>query len=317
MRILITGIGGFVGRHLVAHLRAHYPDAHIHGTILPNTPPYPDESVISHAVDLRDPARVAALVQQLEPAQIYHLAAQASPRRSFSTPWETIENNVRAQLNITLACIDLEFKPRMLVISSAEIYDPHHSAIDEDTPLLPTNPYGVSKVAQDMLAVQYHASHGLPIMRARPFNHFGPGQNEGFVAPDFAIQIARIEAGAQPPVIEVGNLAARRDFTDVRDIVSAYHLIIERGQPGAVYNIATGAARSIEDVLTTLLRLSDTPIEIRVDPARFMPVDVPVRIGDSARLRAATGWEPHIPFDQSLGDLLIDCRQRVRAQRAS
>jgi GDP-4-dehydro-6-deoxy-D-mannose reductase len=201
------------------------------------------------------------------------------------------------------------------VVSSAEIYGPGDgSAITEDAPLCPSSPYGVSKVAQDLLGLQYHLSHDLPLMRARPFNHFGPGQREGFVAPDFAMQVARIEAGLQAPVLEVGNLAARRDFTDVRDIVRAYHLLLEQGEPGAAYNIASGTAHSVQEILDTLISFSRASITVRADPARFLPVDVPVRLGSAERLRAATGWQPQIPFEQTLRDLLDECRQRVESR---
>jgi GDP-4-dehydro-6-deoxy-D-mannose reductase len=312
VRILITGASGFVGRHLANQLAAD--DAELHGTTLEDDSSLATHAVTYHTLDLRDPAQVRGLIERVVPDRIYHLAAQSSPRRSFSTPWETIENNVRAQLNIFLACLAADIRPRILIVSSAEIYASRDEAIDEATPLLPTNPYGVSKITQDMLALQYHLSHDLPIMRARPFNHLGPGQATGFVAPDFALQIARIEAGQQSPIIAVGNLAAERDFTDVRDIVRAYQLILDRGTAGEVYNVASGMVYSIESLLTTLLELSDYAIEVQTDPARFMPVDVPVRRGDATRLRDATGWQPRIAFKQTLADLLDDCRQRVRLQ---
>ncbi len=311
MRVLITGIGGFVGQHLLRYLASAAPSAELHGTVF-NPAEGARLPAACHALDLTDPDAVHALIARLRPDHIYHLAAQASPRQSFSAPWDTLANNIRAQLNLILACLAADIRPRLLVVSSAEVYGPGDgSAITEDAPLQPTSPYGVSKAAQDLLGLQYHLSHDLPVLRARPFNHFGPGQREGFVAPDFAVQVARIEAGWQPPVLEVGNLAARRDFTDVRDIVRAYHLIVEQGEPGAVYNVASGAAHSVQEILDTLVGLSRASIAIRVDPARFLPIDVPVRLGSAGRLRAATGWRPHIAFEQTLHDLLAECRQRV------
>ena len=234
--------------------------------------------------------------------------------RSFEAPWETLENNIRAQLNIIQACLDLDLRPRTLIVSSAEIYGavaPEQLPLAEDTEIRPANPYSVSKVAQDMLALQYCLSHDLPIMRARPFNHIGPGQNDRFVAPAFATQIARIEEGLQEAVIYVGNLSAKRDFTDVRDIVRAYRMIIEKGQPGEAYNVASGVARSIGDLLGIMLGFCDLDIEVRTDPARLRPVDLPEIRGDSAKLRADTGWKPTITFEQTLRDVLADCRQRV------
>lgn len=311
MRVLITGAGGFVGQHLLNHLASADPGAELHGTVL-HTRDGAHLAIVCHTVDLTVPNQVDALVSDLRPDRIYHLAAQASPRLSFQDPWGTLANNIQGQLNLILACREAGIQPRMLIVSSAEIYGPGDgSAITEDAPLQPTSPYGVSKAAQDLLGLQYFLSDKLPILRARPFNHFGPGQREGFAAPDFAMQIARIEAGAQEPVLEVGNLSPQRDFTDVRDIVRAYRLIVERGKAGTAYNVASETARSIQEMLDTLLSFSRSKITVRVNPARFLPVDVPVRLGSAARLRADTGWQPQIPFEQTLLDLLNDCRQRV------
>ncbi len=316
MRILITGAAGFVGRHLLNHLASADPDAELHGTVL-NARDSVHLAVVCHTVDLTAANQVRALISGLRPDRIYHLAAQASPRLSFQDPWGTLANNIQAQLNLILACREAGIQPRMLVVSSAEIYGPGDgSAITEDAPLQPTSPYGVSKAAQDLLGLQYFLSDKLPILRARPFNHFGPGQREGFVAPDFAMQIARIEAGAQEPVLEVGNLSPRRDFTDVRDIVRAYRLIVEHGDAGAAYNVASETTHSIQEMLDTLLSFSRSKITVRVNPARMLPVDVPVRLGCAARLRADTGWQPQTPFEQTLLDLLNDCRQRVRLASA-
>jgi GDP-4-dehydro-6-deoxy-D-mannose reductase len=313
VRVLITGVGGFVGRHLAKHLMSVYPDAEIHGAERSSAAAV--DQVELHVLDLRDPDAVNALMHRVQPQQIYHLAAQAFVPRSFSDPWETLENNIRAQLNLTLASIDMPEKPRMLVISSAEIYGvvtPDKVPMREDLPPQPTSPYSVSKVAQDMLAQQYYHSHKLPLMRARPFNHFGPGQNERFVAPAFAMQVARIEAGKQDPVIEVGDLSAQRDFTDVRDIVAAYRLIVERGTPGAVYNVASGEAHSIQTLLDTLLGFVDVDIKVRIDKTRLRPVHIPILLGDATRLREETGWQPAHTFENSLRDVLDDCRQRVQ-----
>lgn len=316
-RILITGAGGFVGSHLERHLLATYPDSEIHGTVLPTHPlPAQRERVTFHAVELKDEASVKALIEDIRPDHIYHLAAQAFVPRSFEAPWETLENNIRAQLNVILGCLACGLRPRILVVSSAEIYgyiQPHEIPVNEKAELRPTSPYSVSKIAQDMLAYQYYLSHRLPIMRARPFNHFGPGQSENFVAPAFGMQIARIEAGLQEPIIRVGDLSAKRDFTDVRDIVSAYRLIIEKGAAGAVYNVASNKAYTIQTLLDTMIAHSTVKIEVMVDAERLRPVTIPILQGDCTRLHHETGWKPQISFEQSVADIIDDCRQRIQA----
>lgn len=315
MRILITGVGGFVGNHLTNHLFTAAPDAEIHATVLGVSGRLLPPQIRTHMVDLRDARHSRQVIAEVQPDYIYHLAAQASVPASFENPWATLENNIRAQLNLILACIDEKPDARLLVVSSGEIYG---AAAPEDLPtheravLRPSSPYSVSKVTQDMLAEQYHFSHHLPIMRARPFNHIGPGQSQGFVAPDFAMQIAQIEVGVQDPVIYVGDLSTKRDFTDVRDIVRAYRFIMEQGEPGQVYNVASGKTRSIRSLLDTLLSYSKVNIEVKTDPTRMRPSRIPVLWGDCSRLHRATGWQPIIPFEQTLLDVLNDCRQRIQ-----
>ncbi len=314
MQILITGAGGFVGGTLSRYLRVAVPDAHITGTqLLGHTPPAQND-IRWVQLDLRDAASTQAMLAEVRPDQIYHLAGQAFVPRSFEDPWDTLETNIRAQLNLIQGCIALKIAPKFLIAGSAEVYGAASVTppITEDTPIAPNSPYSVSKVTQDMLGLQYYLSHGLPIYRARPFNHFGPGQSESFAAPAFAIQIARIEAGLQAPVLMVGDLSARRDFTDVRDVVRAYHLMIEQGRPGEVYNIASGKARTIQSLLDGLLAHASVEISVQVDPARLRPSKIPILEGDYTRLNAATGWQPQIPFEQTLRDLLEDCRQRVK-----
>jgi GDP-4-dehydro-6-deoxy-D-mannose reductase len=320
VRILITGVAGFVGSHLLQHLLNETPDAEIHGTIMEHSHRPDVPQLICHALNLKDERGLTDLIEQVRPTQIYHLAAQASPKASFKNPWDTLENNIQTQVNILQACLTTQIQPRILIISSAEIYGlvpPEMLPATEDCPLQPRNPYAVSKIAQDMLGLQYFISHHLPILRVRPFNHIGPGQSEGFVAVDFAIQIARIEAGLQPPVMAVGNLAAQRDFMDVRDVVRAYRLVMEQGTPGDVYNVASGKTYSVQALLDTLLNYSTAKIDIQTDPARMLPADVPIIQGDASRLRQATGWQPTIPFEQSLLDVLNDCRERVARTSAA
>lgn len=314
MHVLITGAGGFVGGHLIHHLAAQ-PDMALYAAVLepPGRNPRLDArpAITQIQVDMRDPAAVMAMIEAARPDWVIHLAALADVGQSFNNPWGTLENNILAQVNLLEAIKKLRPDARVLVVSSAEIYGAAGGTLDENTPFEPGSPYSVSKVAQDMLALQYRIAHHMPIIRARPFNHIGPGQGRGFVTADFASQIAAIEAGQGEPVLWVGNLTAERDFTDARDVVRAYALMLAHGQPGDVFNVCSGRGRTIQSVLDTLLSYSTAQIEVRQDPARMRPSDVPRRVGDASRLRARTGWEPTIPFEQTLLDILNDWRQRV------
>ncbi len=312
MQILITGADGFAGRHLIRELSAAEVDAQIHGTTF-RALAAPLPNITYHTLDLRDEHAVAKLIGDLRPQQIYHLAAQANVGQSYDAVWSTLENNIRAQLNLILACLTHKIKPRLLVISSGDIYGDHmgDTPATEDAPFCPSNPYSVSKVTQDMLALQYYLSNDLPILRARPFNHLGPGQNRGFVAPDFAFQIAQIEAGLHAPVMHVGSLTAERDFTDVRDVVHAYTLIMARGTAGEAYNIASSVTHRVQDLLDLLLSFSSADIRISVDTARLRPSTISKSWGDASRLRAETGWQPAIPLAETLRSVLDDYRRRV------
>ncbi|MCY4022983.1 MAG: GDP-mannose 4,6-dehydratase [Anaerolineaceae bacterium] len=311
LRFLITGATGFAGRHLLRHLRQQHPDASLHGTTL--TSGVTLEGVTLHELDLCDGDKTAQLLQDSRPQFVAHLAAMSSPRQSFAQPWPTIRNNLLAQINLLEACAALPTQARVLVVTTSDIYDPTDDPVSEDSPFLPTSPYAVSKIAQDMHALQFGLERGLQIVRARPFNFMGPGQEEGFVAADFAWQVARIEARLQSPVINVGNLAARRDFCDVRDVVRAFSLLLARGTAGQAYNVASGKAHSIRSLLDRLLAISTVAIEVRVDESRLVPLDVPLKRGDNRRLREATGWQPGYSLDQSLRDLLQHCRDALRA----
>jgi len=311
VRILITGATGFVGRHLWAYLQQNQADAVLHGTTFMNTPRSSDYTEL----DLRDSAAVLALLDHLRPQAIYHLAGQAFVPHSYSDPWGTLETNIRAQVNLLEACHKLGLACRVLIVGSADIYGrirPTDLPLDEAIPLQPLNPYSVSKATQDLLGLQYHLCYGLHILRARPFNHIGPGQGEHFVATAFAMQIARIEVGLQDPIIRVGNLSAQRDFTDVRDIVRAYHLLMTHGQIGEAYNIASGQAHSIQELLHTLLSYSSVQVAVEQDAALLRPVDTPLIVGDYSKLHHITAWQPLMSFEQTLHDVLDDCRQRVR-----
>ena len=314
MRALITGVGGFAGSHLSDYL-FDKTDWQVLGCVLPGWDcSHLDRRVTCLELDLRDREAVRAMLEQVTPDVIFHLAAQAFVPVSWQDPWDTLENNIRAEANILDGLVKLGAKPGVMVVGSNEEYGlvrPDELPLREDSPLRPNSPYAVSKVAQDFLGLSYFLSHGLPVVRVRPFNHIGPRQAEGFVAPAFAKQIALIEAGQQEPVIRVGNLDVQRDFSDVRDVVRAYHLAVTRGQPGQVYNIGSGQPRAVKALLETLLSLSAMPIRVEIDPARMRPSDTPVAYCDASKLRAATGWEPRVPFEQTLRDVLDDWRVRI------
>jgi GDP-4-dehydro-6-deoxy-D-mannose reductase len=269
------------------------------------------------SIDLQDAEAVRVAIADVAPDIIFHLAAQAHAPTSFRDPGATLTGNILMQLNILEAVRAAGIDPTILVVGTGEEYgavQPDEIPVDEDTPLRPVSPYGVSKVAQDMLAFQYHAAYKLKTIRVRPFNHTGPRQEPRYVATEFAQQIARIEAGLQPATVRVGNLEARRDFTDVRDVVRAYRLAVEHGQPGAVYNIGSGQPVAIATILETLVGLSHVPIDVQHDPTRMRPADVPVIACDARRFREQTGWEPRIPLRQTLTDIMDDFRQRVAAE---
>ena len=317
MRALITGAGGFVGGHLCAYLLAH-TDWDLEGTVYPRPVESQPEDArlwLRHA-DLRDPQLVHALMDEVQPDYVFHLAAQSFVPASFADPWDTLENNIRGQLNLLEALRQSGGETRMLVIGSNEEYgapEPGDLPQTEACALRPNNPYAVSKVAQDVLGLQYFLAYGVLVIRVRPFNHTGPGQSPRFVVPAFAEQVARIEAGLQEPVMRVGNLEAARDFTDVRDIVRGYHLALTQGEPGEVYNLASGRAQSVRGLLEALLSLSDATIRIEIDPERYRPVDVPEVYGSAAKFSAQTGWEPEIMFEQTLRDTLDYWRAQVAA----
>lgn len=315
MRALITGIAGFAGSHLAEHLLAE-TDWEVWGTI------HRTEHNVHHLrdrvnlcyVDLRATAEVTDLLQKARPERVYHLAGQSYVPASWDDPWQTFEINVHCQVNLMEAILAAKLTPRVLIVASDEEYGhitPDDLPLDEDTPLRPASPYAVSKVAQDMLGLQYHLNYDLFIVRVRPFNHIGPRQRSEFVAPAFARQLAEIEAGLRPPVVRVGNLDARRDFTDVRDMVRAYFLALERGEAGAVYNVGAGQSHSIGELLDVLLGLSPAHVAVEQDPVRMRPSDVPVVICDATRFRTQTGWAPQISFRESLRSVLDYWRHRV------
>ncbi len=319
MRALITGISGFVGSHLAEYLLER-TDWHVAGTVYgpeENIEPLRDRLEL-YPAELSELETVTSILEQAKPDYIFHLAAQPLVSLSRRDPWGTLAINIRLQLNILEAVARQGSSARILVVGSSEEYGlvrPDELPVKETNPLRPTSPYAVSKVAQDMLGLQYYLSHQLFTVRVRPFNHIGHRQSLGFVAPDFASQIAKAEASLREPVIQVGNLEPQRDFSDVRDVVRGYHLLITQGEPGEVYNVGSEQARSAGELLQTLMAMSKVAITIEQDPERVRPTDVPVIFGDCTKIRQRTGWRTTIPFEDSLRDVLDYWRERIRKDK--
>jgi GDP-4-dehydro-6-deoxy-D-mannose reductase len=309
-RVLVTGVTGFAGSHLVdAMLRMG--DVEIFGILRWRSRTENIEHFRSRVTllecDVRDSTSTRDALEAVRPDWIFHLAAQSFVPTSWNAPNESISTNALGQLNLFEAVRRIGIRPRIQIACSSEEYGLVHEnelPIKETNPLRPLSPYAVSKVTQDLLGYQYFKSYGMDVVRTRGFNHEGPRRPNVFVASDFAWQISEVEKGRRDPILYVGNLDARRDFTDVRDMVMGYWLALEKGEPGEVYNLCSGKAYSIRQVLDLLLGMTECKITLRPDPRRLRPSDVPVLQGDNAKFRAATGWEPRIPFEQTLRDSL-------------
>lgn len=300
MKALVTGAGGFVGTHLVTHLEAA-------GDTVLVTDPTID------GVDITDVDAVANLLTDTEPQVIYHLAGWADVGASWANPATAFRVNADGTLNVLLAAIASGVE-RVLIVSSADVYGQVAESdmpITEETPLRPVSPYAASKVAADFLGLQAYLGRGLSVLRVRAFNHLGPGQTDKFVASALASRIARNEIEGTDE-IPIGNLSARRDFTDVRDVVRAYRMIMTDGVAGEVYNVCSGCDVAVQELAEQLLAHASQPMRFVTDPELLRPVDVPVLRGDHSKLTAATGWEPEIPLASTLEDLLDDWRQRLR-----
>jgi len=316
MRVLITGITGFAGSHLADHCLER-GGMDVYGIIrwrsrTENIEHLQDKVKLLEC-DLRDATSTRDVIEEIRPDQIFHLAAQSFVPTSWRAPTESLVTNVIGQLNIFEAMRKINLKARIQIACSSEEYGMVHDnelPVTEDQPLRPLSPYGVSKVGQDLLAYQYFMSYKMDVVRTRGFNHTGPRRAPVFVVSDFAKQIADIEKGRKEPVLLVGNLDAERDFTDVRDIVRAYYLSLEKGKSGEAYNLCSEKSWKIRDMLDRLLSQTDAKIEVRQDPARLRPSDVPRLRGDCSKFRRDTGWAPRIPFEQTLEDMLDYWRNR-------
>jgi GDP-4-dehydro-6-deoxy-D-mannose reductase len=320
-RVLITGITGFAGSHLADFLLAEQPGVEVWGTYRWRSRRENIEHIEGRIrlleCELDDATAVRRALEASSPDAIFHLAAQSFVPASWVAPADTLQSNILGQTNIFEAIRELELDPVIQIACSSEEYGlvlPGETPIKESNPLRPLSPYAVSKVAQDYLGYQYFQSYGIKAIRTRGFNHEGPRRGEVFVMSNFARQVAAIEAGLHEPLIRVGNLDSVRDFTDVRDMVRAYWLAVNRAVPGEVYNIASGHGITIRDMLQKILDRSKVEVRVEVDPARLRPSDVEVLLGDATKFRAATGWEPRIPLDQTIGDTLDYWRGRFAAR---
>ncbi|CAN5726078.1 GDP-mannose 4,6-dehydratase [soil metagenome] len=311
--VMITGAGGFVGGHLIAELERE-TQWEIIG--LERRPSSARGRVRMLVCDLQDRGLVERTVARYRPDYIVHLAAQSYVPQALASPADTIVNNSVSQINLSEACRSAGINPVFLVIGSAEVYGfagPEEMPLDENQPFRPGNPYAVSKITQDMLGYQYFKTYGMKMVRLRPFNHFGPGQSDRFVLSSFARQIAQAERGRIEPTVLTGDLSSERDFCDVRDVVRGYRLALDHALPGEAYNIGSGVARPVGSLLNMLIGMAEIPIEIRRDPARMRPSDVQVLVGDARKFQGATGWEPRIPIEDSLLDILNYWRAELRS----
>lgn len=307
MRVLVTGASGFVGKHLLAALRAH--------DHLPIAAGRPGEGDAFLPLEITDADAVRDCLSVVQPEAVIHLAAQASVPAAIADPQETARINAGGTLNLLEAIRATEPSTRLVFISSAEVYGiqpREHMPLAETLAPQPANPYAASKAAAEAYVTAWARTFGANAVIARAFNHIGPGQDQRFVVGSFARQLAAIAAGAEAKMF-VGNLEAERDFLDVRDVVEAYVALLERGDPGEAYNICAGRAVSIKEVLRILVTIARVPVEIREDPERMRPSDVPLLLGDARKLRDATGWAPRIALNASLRDIYADAQARLAA----
>ena len=310
MKALIIGGAGFVGGHLAAQLLSE-------GSQVTLTK-LPAEGLALAEVRIRDldilqPEQIEKILAEEKPDEIYHLAALSSVALSWKKPELTVDINIKGAVNLLEALRSIPHKPRTLLIGSGEEYGYVRSEecpIGEENVLRPGNIYAATKACQNMLGRIYAKAYDLPIMMVRAFNHVGPNQNPQFVVADFCSQVARIEAGKQAPVIYTGNRSARRDFTDVRDVVRAYSLIMKKGRPGETYNVGSGKSFSIDEILQKILALSKIEIAVKQDPNRLRPADIPLIEADITKLRRDTGWQPAISLEQTLKDTLAYWRKQ-------
>ena len=316
MKVLITGITGFVGSHLVEFLLEK--EAEIYGLVRWRSKTDNIDHIKNRLNllqgDLRDSHSIKKLIDDVEPDYIFHLAAQSFVPMSWNAPSDTMETNINGTIHLLEAVRKSKSNPKIQIAGSSEEYGlvlPNETPIKETNQLRPLSPYGISKVAEDLVGWQYFKSYGLNIVRTRAFNHTGPRRGEVFVTSNFAKQIAEIEKGLKHPVIYVGNLDAQRDFTDVRDMVNAYWMSLNKCKFGEVYNICSEKAITIKSLLDMVLSMSKKEIEVKIDTNRLRPSDVEILQGDCSKFRNETGWKPEIAFEKTMEDLLNYWREKL------
>ncbi len=322
MKVLITGITGMVGSHLAEYILAEHPGVEVHGLVRWRSPldnlEHVHGRVQLHLAELRDLHSLVALLEKVRPDRIFHLAAQSYVPASFGAPADTLHTNVIGTVNLLDALRLTGQRPRVHTCSSSEVYGQvtaEEVPIRETNAFRPASPYAVSKVGEDMLALQYFLSYGIHTVRTRMFTHTGPRRGAVFAESAFALQIAEIEAGLRPNPVKVGNLDSVRTLADVRDTVRAYWMLLEHCPAGEVYNIGGTRTMTVGDVLDLLAGMATCPIRHEVDPALLRPSDVTLQIPDTTKFRQATGWEPRISVEQTLRDLLDYHRARLRTGR--
>lgn len=311
-KVLIVRAAGFVGNYLIDCL-ANNSVTEIHATKLPNTE-YNHDKAIVHELDIMDKDSIVSLLYEIRPTHIFHLAAQSSVGVAWKNPGLTIDVNIKGSVNLLDAIRELFYKPRIVMIGSGEEYGhikEDEVPIKEDNHTRPGNIYAATKACQNMIGNIYAKAYDMELIQVRAFNHIGPGQAPLFVVSDFCKQVVEIEKGLREPVINVGNLKAKRDFTDVRDVVRAYFLLAQQGRAGETYNVGCGHAVEINEILNTIIEQSSEPIEVRVDPNKIRPVDVPIIEADITKIKSHTGWEPKIQIESTIQDTLLYWREHV------
>ena len=308
---LVIGAAGFVGRYLINEMKKNNMEPH--ATKL-SRERLEDVEAQVYDLDIMDKEAIVALLLEIRPDYIFHLAAQSSVGLAWKNPILTVDVNIKGSINVMDAVRELFYKPRVLLIGSGEEYghiQPGESPITETNLLRPGNIYAATKACQNMIGNIYSKAYDMELMMVRAFNHIGPGQAPMFVVSDFCKQVVEIEKGLREPVMMVGNLAAKRDFTDVRDVVKAYVALVQKGVPGETYNVGSGNAREIRQILDLIISMSDKDIKVEIDPNKIRPVDVPIIEADITKLNRLTGWKPEIPFEQTVQETLDYWRARL------
>jgi GDP-4-dehydro-6-deoxy-D-mannose reductase len=307
--VLVTGAAGFVGSHLLELLAQD--NVEVTAWQRPGTEPLLDlDGVHWQIVELQNRDEVYSTIRALQPSQVYHLAGVPHVGDSWGHTRETFAGNVLGTHHLFEGLRRNALAPRVLITSSATVYTPADRALNEDDEALPNNPYGTSKLAQEMVALRSWQEDGVPALIARAFNHVGPRQSPSFLAPSIAKQIAEIEKGRLEPVLKVGNLEPKRDIMDVRDTVKAYRAMMQSARPGLIYNVCSGQPVAVKHLMQLFIDHARVPVRVEQDPARFRPNDTPLIVGDCSRLRSDTGWEPKVPLDQTVEDLLAYWRSQ-------